>query len=112
MMKKNIIPFLFLCLPCGIGAQVRQYLLPASVSEVSRPVHLLNDGWKFRFSEKDSWERIKVPGELCMQGYGIQYDSLYTYQRELEIPKSFAEKPLSCVLTVSIPMPVCSWTTA
>lgn len=92
MMKKSIIPFLFLCLPCGIGAQVRQYLLPASVSEVSRPVRLLNDGWKFRFSEKDSWERIKVPGELCMQGYGIQYDSLYTYQRDLEIPKNFAGK--------------------
>lgn len=91
-MMKNFLFYLLFSLPLMMEAQVKQYLLPENVSELTAPVRSLNEGWQFRFSDQDNWERIKVPGELCMQGYGIQYDSLYTYQRELRIPEDFSEK--------------------
>lgn len=91
-MKKTMISCLLLCVPWMAGAQVCQYLLPERVTELKKPVYSLNEGWEFRFSDQDSWEPVQVPGELCMQGYGIRYDSLYTYRRELYIPENFAGK--------------------
>lgn len=94
MKRVDLLILLFLGNLTVAAQQVRQYLLPTKVSGISVPVKSLNENWRFRFSEHDSWERIQVPGELCMQGFGIQYDRLYSYQRELEIPQSFAGKSI------------------
>ena len=41
------------------------------------------------WAERD-WQNIKVPGEPLMQGFDIQANNEYYYQREITIPEDFA----------------------
>ena len=37
------------------------------------------------------WENIKVPGEVLMQGFDVQTNNEYYYQRKITVPADFAE---------------------
>ena len=89
--------------------------LPERVRGVSAPVIDLGDrsgAWRFLFDSVegvpapwaadedfdpacmpvDGWKPVEVPCELVMQGFDIDNNTEYYYQRELDIPKDYAEK--------------------
>ena len=56
------------------SSDIRTYIIPASQTGIHSGTLLLNGTWDFRYSEKSSWDKIKVPGEAVMQGYAIRHD--------------------------------------
>lgn len=85
---------------------------PRHVADVRQPVISLTDGigneaWSFldeegallddvlSFCEKTdhgNWKPVRVPGELAMQGFDIENNTEYYYQRRVEIPADYTGK--------------------
>lgn len=74
------------------GADNIQRTLPDDVEGVKREVISLNGEWKFQFSPKDRWEKVTVPGELAMQGYGIEHDKPVLYRKTVRVPADYKDK--------------------
>lgn len=68
------------------------YPLPSQVSGVAQAVQSLNGTWSFQYTPKGKWVSIQVPGEVVMQGYGIQHDKPFTYRKSFTLPADFANK--------------------
>jgi len=81
----------FACV-CSLSASENSYSIPTSVKGVKQPVQSLNGDWQFRFTPAGKWETVHVPGELAMQGYAIEHDKPYTYQKSFNVPADFAGK--------------------
>lgn len=80
---------------CAAYAPYKSYavhsrIIPTTVTGVKRHTIDLNGKWDFRFSPSSKWTKINVPGEIAMQGYGVQHDEAVTYRRSMDIPKDFA----------------------
>ena len=65
------------------------YLIPEYQSGIQRPSLLLNGTWDFKYTEKDRWEPILVPGEPAMQGYAIRHDQPFFYRKTFTVPADF-----------------------
>ncbi|MCD8193312.1 MAG: beta-galactosidase, partial [Tannerellaceae bacterium] len=66
---------------------------PLSTLEgVKNTVISLDGTWQFRFSANGKWENVQVPGELAMQGYGIEHDTPYTYRKDFQVPADYKGK--------------------
>lgn len=73
--------------------------MPNYVKGVESPIVSLNGTWRFSQSsvnpqldvadESVEWSEILVPGEPFMQGYSIDQDREFYYQREIAIPLEF-----------------------
>lgn len=87
-MKKLLLLFLFI-LQLKINAQELSYQLPLKHDKVDNPIISLNGIWQFQFDENSNWENVIVPGELVMQGYGIEHDKAYDYKKSFLVPESF-----------------------
>lgn len=70
----------------------RVYWLPEKVSDVKKPVLSLNGEWELKYTEKSKWAKVKVPGEVAMQGYAIKHDQPFLYRKRIEIPKEYTGK--------------------
>lgn len=91
-MKFNRNLLLGLCLfgtMSNVSAGVIQYTLPSDVQGIKNEVISLNGDWKFQFSKKDKWEKVVVPGELAMQGFGIQHDKPVLYKKTFSVPSDY-----------------------
>lgn len=72
------------------------------VAGVAQPEILLNGTWKIstappsKFWEltqlNEDWDNIQVPGECMMQGFSIQHDVPFVYQKLVEIPLDYDKK--------------------
>ena len=82
---------LFVCV-CSIFADENAYCIPTFVDGVKQPVQSLNGDWQFRFTPAGKWVTVQVPCELAMQGYAIEHDKPYTYQKSFTIPSDYAGK--------------------
>ena len=51
-----------------------------------------NQDFDFSKWQDKNWQSIKVPGEMLMQGFDIQTNNEYYYQREITIPEDFKDK--------------------
>lgn len=94
-MKKNKSYLLLFCLLFAticVRGQVTSWVKPDKVSEVKQGQFSLSGTWKFRFNPKGRWYTVKVPGELAMQGFGIEHDKPYLYQREFLLPADYKGK--------------------
>lgn len=73
-------------------AQVSVFVKPDKVAGVQRQQFSLSGSWQFQFTPKGTWYTVKVPGELAMQGFGIEHDQPYLYRREFVLPSDFKGK--------------------
>lgn len=87
-----ILSFLLVGYGGTAGADNIQRTLPDDVEGVKREVISLNGEWKFQFSPKDKWEKVTVPGELAMQGYGIEHDKPVLYRKTVRVPADYKDK--------------------
>lgn len=80
--------------PAGTERQERDsYDLPTHLSDGARTKSIsLNGTWDFRYSPRDKWQSIHVPGEAAMQGFAIKHDSPFLYRRNISVPASFIGK--------------------
>lgn len=72
--------------------QITAWIKPDKVSGIKQEQFSLNGTWKFRFNPKGHWYAVKVPGELAMQGFGIEHDKPYLYQHEFSLPADYKGK--------------------
>ena len=70
----------------------RTYVLPESVNGVRTPVVSLNGEWRFRPTADSRWTTVQVPGEVAMQGYAIQHDKPFYYERSFRLPADFKDR--------------------
>ncbi|GAP71915.1 beta-galactosidase [Candidatus Symbiothrix dinenymphae] len=70
-------------------AEERAYIIPSKTADVRQPSILLNGAWEFQFSPKSQWVSVQVPGELAMQGYGIEHDKPFRYRKTITVPADF-----------------------
>lgn len=68
------------------------YIVPSMVTGVQSPSVSLSGTWQFRYAPKGKWHNVQVPGELAMQGFGIQHDTPYLYRKNFNIPADYAGK--------------------
>lgn len=66
--------------------------LPEMIDGKKAGVVSLNGSWDFQYSSKDKWEKVMVPGELVMQGYGIEHDKFVKYKKTFIVPSSYQGK--------------------
>lgn len=80
--------------PAGTDGQERDsYDIPAYLSDGARTKSIsLNGTWDFRYSPRDKWQSIHVPGEAAMQGFAIKHDSPFLYRKNIRVPASFIGK--------------------
>ena len=80
-MKKHLILSMLLLGFAGmLEAENVQRTLPDVVEGVRDEVISLNGEWQFQYAPGEKWERVTVPGELAMQGYGIEHDKPVLYK--------------------------------
>lgn len=89
MLKKVSLGLLAAVLALPATASERAYQMPKKVSQVTNPTLLLNGTWDFKRNDKAAWNKIQVPGEAVMQGYGIEFDKAFYYKKTVRIPSSF-----------------------
>lgn len=77
-----------------VCAENIQWVMPDYVQGVKDEVLSLNGEWNFQFSKKDKWDKVKVPGELAMQGYGIMHDEPVLYKKSILIPSDYKGKDI------------------
>lgn len=77
-----------------VSAKKVQWIMPDYVKGVKNEVISLNGNWDFQFSPKDKWEKVTVPGELAMQGYGILHDTPVMYRKNIHIPSDYKNKDI------------------
>lgn len=70
------------------------YTALQTVDGVRNPVLLLDGEWQFRFEPKGKWYPVKVPGELVMQGFGIEHDKPYLYRKTVTLPVDYKGKQI------------------
>lgn len=81
------------CCSAGeVSAVLTERTLPDHVSGIKEEALLLNGEWEFQYTKKDRWEKVQVPGELVMQGYGIEHDKPVLYRKKIRIPSDFQGK--------------------
>lgn len=68
------------------------YPLPLELEGTRFPRLLLNGTWQFKYTSHDRWNTIEVPGEAAMQGYAIEHDRPFTYQKSFTIPNDYTGK--------------------
>lgn len=68
----------------------RLYDLPDRVGNVLS----LNGEWQFKRSAESEWNKIMVPGEAVMQGYGIEHDKAFYYRRDFDVSTSFKDQKI------------------
>ncbi|MBD5307748.1 MAG: beta-galactosidase [Bacteroides sp.] len=84
---------LTLAVPAAESA-AKSYQIPSITAGVKSHVVDLNGEWQLKFSRDSKWERVKVPGELAMQGFGVKHDTPVTYRRSVKVPADFAGKTI------------------
>ena len=80
---------------CGleeVAAVSIERTLPDAVAGVEEEVLLLNGEWELQFSKNERWEKVTVPGELAMQGFGIEHDKPVLYRKTFHVPSDFRGK--------------------
>lgn len=80
---------------CGleeVAAVSIERTLPDAVAGVEEEVLLLNGEWELQFSKDERWEKVTVPGELAMQGFGIEHDKPVLYRKKFRVPSDFSGK--------------------
>lgn len=73
----------------SVQAQVDALVKPDKVTGVKQVQLSLSGTWKFQFTPKGKWYDVKVPGELAMQGFGIEHNKPYLYEREFVLPADY-----------------------
>lgn len=68
------------------------YELPVRTPGVKHNKISLNGDWQFKFDANSDWEKIQVPGEAAMQGYGIAHDQSFFYKKVFTVPNDFRGK--------------------
>ena len=68
------------------------YPVLQELAGVETPAVLLSGTWQFRYSPDSKWDKIQVPGEPAMQGYAIEHDKPFTYQKSFTVPADYAGK--------------------
>lgn len=91
-MKCSILFLNFLFFVLSVQAEVSAWVKPDKVSGVKQEQLSLNGVWKFRYASNGKWHSVKVPGELAMQGFGIEHDKAYLYERDFLIPQDYRNK--------------------
>ncbi|MBD5324976.1 MAG: beta-galactosidase [Bacteroides sp.] len=66
------------------------YIIPASIKGVSAPAVSLDGEWDVKIGNKARWHKVSVPGELAMQGHGVDHDTPVVYRRQFTLPADFA----------------------
>lgn len=92
-MKKHLILSMLLLGFAGmLEAENVQRTLPDVVEGVRDEVISLNGEWQFQYAPGEKWERVTVPGELAMQGYGIEHDKPVLYKKTILVPADYRGK--------------------
>lgn len=92
-MKKHLILSMLLLGFAGmLEAENVQRTLPDVVEGVRDEVISLNGEWQFQYAPEEKWERVTVPGELAMQGYGIEHDKPVLYKKTVLVPADYRGK--------------------
>lgn len=92
-MKKHLILSMLLLGVAGmLEAENVQRTLPDVVEGVRDEVISLNGEWQFQYAPGEKWERVTVPGELAMQGYGIEHDKPVLYKKTVLVPADYRGK--------------------
>ena len=92
-MKKHLILSMLLLGFAGmLEAENVQRTLPDVVEGVRDEVISLNGEWQFQYAPGEKWERVTVPGELAMQGYGIEHDKPVLYKKTVLVPADYRGK--------------------
>lgn len=92
-MKKHLILSMLLLGFAGmLEAENVQRTLPDVVEGVRDEVISLNGEWQFQYAPGEKWERVTVPGELAMQGYGIEHDKPVLYKKMVLVPADYRGK--------------------
>jgi len=91
-MKCSILFLNFLFFVLSVQADVSAWVKPDKVSGVKQEQLSLNGVWKFRYASNGKWHSVKVPGELAMQGFSIEHDKAYLYERDFSIPQDYRNK--------------------
>ena len=82
-----------------VDARSRIGARPRFVAGVAQPCIGLDGEWKFTTDAWPevpaeagiSWHRVKVPGELAMQGFDIENGRYYYYRRTISVPADFKD---------------------
>ena len=92
MKKHLILSMLLLGFASMLEAENVQRTLPDVVEGVRDEVISLNGEWQFQYAPGEKWERVTVPGELAMQGYGIEHDKPVLYKKTVLVPADYRGK--------------------
>ena len=98
-MKNSVLLTLMVLLIMGCS---ESKLSDYHVAGVSSPVISLNGTWHINLDPSDGyskqrtinneWKTIQVPGEAIMQGFPIEHDQPFAYQKQIEIPTDYEGK--------------------
>lgn len=91
-MKYKLLILSILFCVSSAQASITAWVKPDQVVGVKQEQMSLNGVWKFRYTPNSKWYSVKVPGELVMQGFGIEHDKAYLYERDLMIPQDYQGK--------------------
>lgn len=72
----------------------KAYQLPSEIAGVKAHVIDLNGDWQLRFTPRSKWTKVKVPGEIAMQGYGASHDTPVLFKRTFNVPADFDGKTI------------------
>jgi beta-galactosidase/beta-glucuronidase len=75
-----------------LWADEKSYIIPSSNAGVKQSCISLNGSWQFQFSPESKWTMVEVPGEVAMQGYGIQHDKPFRYRKSVDVPADYRNK--------------------
>ncbi len=78
----KIIICLFIITACEPGVTNGEIAIPG----VEHPILSMNGTWECSL-DSVSWTEVSVPGELRMQGIGIEQDKPYYYRKQISIPQ-------------------------
>lgn len=92
--KTTFLSLFVLLIFCGTNllaqtGQTTAYTAQQSVAGVKQPVLSLDGIWQFQFAPKGKWYNVQVPGELVMQGFGIEHDKSYLYRKTFTVPADY-----------------------
>lgn len=87
----TLLAALCLCaiIPAMAATLKEAYTLPAKLKNVKTPSFSLNGEWEFKYSPKDKWAKIEVPGEVAMQGYAIEHNKPFLYRKYFTVPEDY-----------------------
>ncbi len=90
--KLSLLTIISLFITATVLAEVYTYEMPVKVENMKQSSILLNGKWQFKYSPESKWTTIEVPGEVVMQGYGIEHDKPFWYKKKFTLPADFRDK--------------------